>query len=162
MLRRLRIAASVLFALLTVALVVLWVRSYYVYDNLEKVTQTRVVQLRSALGCLSVWQQAPRGVGQSDLPVLLKELSVGRTFTSGPIGARPYPKNSKTFMGFGWHRRGATSLISVPWLFLVLLCVSLGAAPWSSLYSARFSLRTLLIATTLVAVLLGALVWAAR
>ena len=45
--------------------------------------------------------------------------------------------------------------------FPVLLSIMLAVAPWIRL-SKRFSLRTLLIATTLVAVVLGLVVWAAR
>ena len=44
---------------------------------------------------------------------------------------------------------------------LVFATAALGTATWAP-WSNRFSLRTLLIATTLVAVALGLIVWAAR
>jgi hypothetical protein len=44
---------------------------------------------------------------------------------------------------------------------LTLLSLMLSSAPWVSSIRRRFSLRTLLIATTLVAVVLGLAVWAA-
>jgi hypothetical protein len=46
----------------------------------------------------------------------------------------------------------------IPYLFLVLLAATLAAVPWIR-WSNRFSLRTLLIATTLIAVALGLIVW---
>jgi hypothetical protein len=49
---------------------------------------------------------------------------------------------------------------NVPFWFLVGVSVLLSGAPWR--LRARFSLRTLLIATTLVAVVLGLIAWVAR
>ena len=65
-------------------------------------------------------------------------------------------------MGFAVFRdpiRGR--YLTVPNWFLVSLIGSLAAVPWIK-WSKRFSLRTLLIATTLVAVLLGAIIYAAK
>ncbi len=53
------------------------------------------------------------------------------------------------------------SEIVVPHWFLVLLSAAFAAAPWIR-WSNRFSLRALLIGTTIVAVLLGAIVYAIR
>lgn len=48
------------------------------------------------------------------------------------------------------------------WLWLIVLIVqALGAVPWLP-WPSRFSLRTLLIATTLVASALGLVVWAGK
>jgi hypothetical protein len=44
-----------------------------------------------------------------------------------------------------------------PYWFLILLTAAIAAAPWLR-WPKRFSLRTLLIATTLVAVVLGLIV----
>ena len=49
--------------------------------------------------------------------------------------------------------------ISVPYSFLILLTSMVAVSPW---FLWRFSLRTLLIVTTLVAVGLGAIVYAVR
>jgi hypothetical protein len=46
--------------------------------------------------------------------------------------------------------------LDVPYWFAVMLMIVASATPWFPL---RFSLRTLLIATTLVAVVLGLAVW---
>jgi hypothetical protein len=50
----------------------------------------------------------------------------------------------------------------IPYWFLVLVSATLTAISWLPWWSKRFSLRTLLIATTLVAVVLGAIVYAVR
>jgi hypothetical protein len=50
----------------------------------------------------------------------------------------------------------------VPHWFLVLLATTFATLPWIRYFEWRFSLRTLLIATTLVAVVLGLIVWAVR
>jgi hypothetical protein len=49
--------------------------------------------------------------------------------------------------------------ISVPLWLLFFVTAAIGAIPWLRW---RFSLRTLLIATTLLAVALGLVIWAAR
>jgi hypothetical protein len=61
--------------------------------------------------------------------------------------------------GFGAGGRVPNYLLMFPHWFLVLLSAAFATAPWIRW---RFSLRTLLIATTLVAVVLGLIVWAAR
>jgi len=62
-----------------------------------------------------------------------------------------------------FHSSGApeASGIAAPFWLLVPLTVALSFASWLPWWSKRFSLRTLLIATTLVAVVLGLVVWAA-
>jgi hypothetical protein len=60
---------------------------------------------------------------------------------------------------FGWHDDG---LIIIPSNLLpIIIALACCFYPWVY-WSKRFSLRTLLIATTLVAVVLGLVVWAAR
>ena len=53
-----------------------------------------------------------------------------------------------------------TELI-IPYWLPCLAAATIALLPWLK-WSKRFSLRTLLIATTLVAVALGLIVWAAR
>jgi hypothetical protein len=59
-----------------------------------------------------------------------------------------------------WERRGHGAMF--PYWFLVLVFGGLAISPWTTRPKLRFSLRTLLIATTLVAVALGLIVWAVR
>jgi hypothetical protein len=62
----------------------------------------------------------------------------------------------KTHLGFCISREANISFIYFPYWFSILLVTTLAALPWLRW---RFSLRTLLIATTLVAVVLGLIVW---
>jgi hypothetical protein len=93
---------------------------------------------------------------------------------STPVDPNLNLANTLTFdmFGFAWQRTDSTIWIAIPYWFLIAIslvvgyCLSAtltaiyaGAAnlPWAT----RFSLRTLLIATTLIAVVLGLAVWAA-
>jgi hypothetical protein len=65
-------------------------------------------------------------------------------------------------LGFAIYKQyGLNPTICTPIWFLVMVAVALGPLPWIA-DARRFSLRTLLIATTLVSVLLGVLVWLSR
>ena len=57
---------------------------------------------------------------------------------------------------FEWNSDATSSILYIPFWFLVMLSAAVGTIPWLTY---RFSLRTLLIATTLVAVVLGLIVW---
>jgi hypothetical protein len=61
-------------------------------------------------------------------------------------------------LGFAgsWDRYGLVAIIPI-W-FPVMIASIVAVAPWIK-YRPRFSLRTLLIATTLIAVVLGVVVW---
>jgi hypothetical protein len=52
--------------------------------------------------------------------------------------------------------------IQFPHWFAVTLLTTIALLPWSLSHRWRFTLRTLLIATTLVAIVLGLIVWAAK
>ena len=60
--------------------------------------------------------------------------------------------------GAGIAQTSTSFTVGVPYWFLILAAVAMAATPWL-LSCRRFSLRTLLIATTLVAVVLGLVVW---
>src|SRR3954447_21045285 len=67
-----------------------------------------------------------------------------------------------------WQRTTAFQLeypiddYDIPYWFPLLISIAFAAAPWLRELKLRFSLRTLLVATTLIAVVLGLIVWAAR
>ena len=60
---------------------------------------------------------------------------------------------------FEYKLTGNQSLLVVPYWPAILLSATLATLPW---FPSRFSLRTMLIATTLVAVVLGLVVWLGR
>ena len=59
-------------------------------------------------------------------------------------------------VSYWWFHKLASAEAYVPYWPVVLVCSALAGVPW---LPARFSLRTLLVATTLVAVVLGMIVW---
>jgi hypothetical protein len=71
-------------------------------------------------------------------------------------GSPPYSSRVLGYFGYGG------GVVVFPYWSGVLLAVTLAAAPWIRQLNWRFSLRALLIAITLVAVVLGLVVWAAK
>jgi hypothetical protein len=153
--RRTRIAVSILFGVLTVALCVLWVRSYWWKDGAVWVfAPGRYIAVESDRGNLTSRFQDLRGQARFpyDGPMKLTEL----TFRSRWLST------SDRFKGFGWHISRDFVLIASPYWFLVLTAATLGLLTAALRPRWHFSLRTMLIATTLVAVVLGLGVWLAR
>jgi hypothetical protein len=141
--RKLRIAWSVVWGIAAAMLVVVWVRSYWRVDWVWHTTSQRITNIRSDLGGLSVGTHSSSSGtpgwaydSSSNMP-----LNVMSTFDTGPVDIR------------------------FPYWVAVLLTIGISSASWAT--SVRgikrsFSLRTMLIATTLVAVGLGLIVWAVK
>lgn len=153
--RKLRIAWSVACGIACVLLVALWVRSYKHDDALQALApSSSPLVLRSFKGQLSFWRwhgvnatrRIPTKALNEDLDDILSSM-------------RP-----RFYWGFGRlaYPLGPGAGVFVPHRFPVLISAALAAIPWLPWWSRRFSLRTLLIATTLVAVVLGIGVYAAR
>jgi hypothetical protein len=129
--RGLRIALSAVFGIVCVLLIALWVQSYWWQDC--------VTFNYSNSGCLRVYSVQGRiatqrkGFAWSD-----QWLNFHESRLVGP----------QIFTEF-----------TIPYWCCVLLSAMLAVIPWLP-WSRSFSLRTLLIATTLIAVLLGLAVWA--
>ena len=137
--RRLRIAWSVFFGVLTVTLCLLWVSSYYSSATVwEWLPINRYVQVRSNYGGLEVIVTMEHHPSQIH-------------FDSVTLDFRRW----ELVMYGGYPPR--FSVLTPHWL-LVILSAVLTALPWLPF---RFSLRTMLIATTLIAVVLGLSVWLA-
>jgi hypothetical protein len=139
---KLRIAWSVAWGVVAVLLCVLWVRSYWRWDRVASNTQRYdAVSLGSARGGV----QFERSV----LPVV-------DGWESGlldePVGPILTPLQ--------WYGTPTSHIIYIPYWAPFLLIAVVSGLPW--LVVRRFSLRTLLIATTLVAVVLGLVVWSVR
>jgi hypothetical protein len=143
-LKKLQIAWSVFCGVACVLLIVLWVRSYWRLELIAKSTSgiflTRIV---SNSGSVYFFKQ-DMGVSKFD-----RGWSYGRSLKVQPNEGR---------FGFGREHEG----FFVPHWLLILISATFAVLPWIRQLQYRFSLRTLLMATTLVAVVLGLAVWAAR
>jgi hypothetical protein len=159
--RKLRIAWSVAWELACVLLIVFWVRSYWRWDELYTPTSvqryyspelsSRQVIIVSASGRAQVGYSKGSGNWKWHLSDELK-----RPFWGGP--ETEASERHEEIAGFAMYREyGLYPTLRVPHWFLVLASVGMAVAPW---LPCRFSVRTLLIATTLVAVVLGLIVCA--
>ena len=151
--RRLRIAFSAACLVVCVLLIVLWVRSYFQRDNLAwTVGSTSELQIASYKGMVTYLSEPYSG----NLPLGLF-LWTQRIRTSVPnLGEGLVPAK----WGVGWMDMGrATIIIRIYYWLPTTIFAMLAAAPW---LPRNFSLRTLLIATTMVAVVLGLIVWSMR
>jgi hypothetical protein len=148
--RKLRIAWSVLCSLACVLLIVLWVRSYWWCDD--------VIGPFGTTRSFCVWSDYGH-VGCSLTDERLKSLAGGGPWALAQewTGNVPTSKHVIPWLP-SW---AAEHCVVVPDWGLALLIGAGIAAPWIRC-SKRFSLRTLLIATTLVAVVLGLGAYAAR
>jgi hypothetical protein len=154
--RNLRIAWSVLWGLAAVLLIVLWARSYWCgHKIVGQLTTTEAFILESRLGRIEVTiVELPYGSFRS-VPFSIIAHGPQRSFGDTVIGFDA----PETVGGFFFGRSGGFRWVIVPYRFVLLLASVLAAIPW---IPRRFTLRTLLIATTLVALALGLIVWAAE
>lgn len=136
--RKLRIAFSAVCGLLCLLLIALWVRSYRVADNLVIRTSNGINdQFHSENGGLSLGRFQPI------------QHYLGWHWRTDPSVDPPN--------GFRYGRfpKGGLS-IEVPHWFLVSVAAIFGTLPWLGFL--RFSVRTLLIATTLIGLILGTII----
>jgi len=150
--RKLRIGWSVGWGVAAMLLCVLWVRSYYVADVYGIDAKSRIALCKGELAYCAILP----GVGLST--------QVGyRTHvpTAGVYVSNEWRFGKKTWNAiavYGSVLQSAMNYIVVRMPALVAASALMAIAPFAPL-SIRFSLRTLLIATTLVAVVLGLIVW---
>jgi hypothetical protein len=143
--RKLRIAWSVAWGIVAVLLIALWVRSYWWVDLAFFKVGNDVLVLAGSMP------------GAIDINIVPEE--------SIPLGM--YHQPSDEWMRAQGRRKRPGFLIDshailAPYWFWLLMPAIVAAIPWLPWWSSRFSLRTLLIAMTLVAVGLGLIVWLAR
>ncbi len=151
--RKLRIAWSVGWGLAAVLLIVLWVRSYWIWDSVDAPIYPHGFSLNSDSGQLTL-----QG-GVSDCPIkdwshFAVPSNIFESFATGPQAITVSGRK----MTFSSCATEFPCIFSVPHWLAALPFATVAIAPWVR----RFSLRTLLIATTLVAVVLGLVVWAAK
>jgi hypothetical protein len=143
MARRLRIGASLFFAVLAVLVCILWVRSYWWLDTVILYRGGNWYGNESAWGVFRTHIMFDVGVGD------------GLFRRSDPLSEARFPK-----LVFTWFGRigGPVFTTSCSLWIPAMLFASIAAAPW---FRWRYSLRTLLLTTTLVAIVLGLAVWLA-
>jgi hypothetical protein len=146
-LRYLRIAFSATCLIVCVLLIVLWMRSHSKWDRL--------------------FYHFPSG-GTAGFSSWDGNIIVGVEYSSGVSYSRGFELDSQltsqwqldpSERGFLFMRDSSEFAVGMPHWLPIFLSAALAAIPWIRW---RFTLRTLLIATTLVAVVLGLIVWALR
>ena len=151
--RKLRIAWSVGWGIAAVLLCVLWVRSYSKSEAVWRVTWTpppaTLLHTRFASNSGALSWAYENGMYSLSLQVAERD----RWHYQIHKAAKFIPNK------FQGHYSKTRILVSIPHWFAVSLCFALCVA---LRFRWKFSLRTLLIVTTLVAVGLGLLVWTVR
>jgi hypothetical protein len=145
LIRGIKITWSVCCGIACVLLLVLWVRSYWRVDTLS-IERSNLLQIASVSGGVAF--TAFTGIGSDAFP--------GWSYES-----QEPPKDVywTTLLGFARGTAPGYSFIAIPHWLLILLFASLATVTWIRW---RFTLRTLLVATTLICVLLGLIVYYAR
>jgi hypothetical protein len=153
MLRKVRIAFSVVCGILCVLLIVLHVRSFTNRDDFwVRYGKDGYIGILSLRGCIfqNIYYEGVR----PDRPFSYDYF----TIRSSPINLGHFAEQLSFFKFDAWtfpERCG----YQVPHWFLILVTASFSALPWVKW---QFSLRTLLVVTTIAALLLGAIVYAIR
>jgi hypothetical protein len=140
--RKLRIAWSVTWGLVAMLLCVWWVRSYWWVD-LVGAPRTET------------WSY----FGKLDLHIYSSDFTIGFGVSSDAANDSVF-EPQRHAPAFDFHLTDDRVIVTVPHWLLILICVAIASSTWLSFN--RFSLRTLLIVTTLVGVGLGLVVYAAR
>jgi hypothetical protein len=152
LIRGLRIAVSAVCGILCVLLIVLWVRSYWWFDIIYyRPTASTLYRAQIEDGVVRFQDCSPFALDMGHQPVIgwSLEESWYAGYAIRLADVSPFKRAFKGFEApnqFGWQ---------VPHCVLLLSTIALGAFPWFRAPDLSFSLRTLLIATTLIAVLLA-------
>src|SRR3954466_10148683 len=142
--RKQRIAWSVLWGLAAVLLVVLWVRSYWWSDVLWVITPTYDARADSV------------GGGTPTSIFFDSEREVGSEWNRKSYRHNTSMRSPDATWKFDVYVTSRGLDASLPHWFYFLLTIIISAAAWIR----RFSIRSLLIAMTLVAAVLGLAIWA--
>ena len=145
--RKLRIAWSVGCGIVCLLLIMLWARSYGTWDRCFRTGKNHGWQFNSMVGHVVLVVAAPP---KKFIPFFIESL---------PTEDRFKGDFDKYVLGFYFGRTPSVEL-GVPFWFIVLISLAITAAPWIRRW--QFSLRTLVIAITLLAVVLGMAVYAAK
>jgi hypothetical protein len=152
---KLRIAWSVACSVACLLLIVLWMQSYWWHLSIVHYGQP---------GCVSMsLSSRPGGIEFGTtyyVPFPLGATS-GKYWNFSSSAIEPDEFSVRTVPFVRYLNTGGGGEILVPFWVPTLICAVVAAVPWIPC-SKRFGLRTLLIATTLVAVVLGVIVILSR
>jgi hypothetical protein len=148
MLKYLRIAVTTLSLTACAVLIALWVRSISMLDQFHLTTANRITRLTLLHGELKLATDSTPVPGK-----YVEKWGLWSERFEHEVILPPMP--SYAALGFSFTTGRYVHAIGVPIWFLVLPCIALAIVPW---LRCRFSLRTLLIAATLAAVVLGIIV----
>jgi hypothetical protein len=145
--RKLRIAWSVVWGTAVVLLIALWVRSYKVSELFRHGNGTTVIHIQTYRGEFGIahWALA-QPISWRHIVERIDESFAVRLFPSIE------DQSPLSYVGIRWETIGAMHFFAIRYYSVVTLTVALVILPWLPWH---FSIRTLLIATTLVAVVLG-------
>jgi hypothetical protein len=149
-----RIAWSVFWGIACLLLIVLWVRSYWRQDYVE-LKFTRV-----ALGMVSVRARLVASFAWGPTSGKTLSFEVDSESDNNPEEHDADLTEMSNKLGFGTFNDPSPVVVFPHWFAALIAGIS--ACMPSIRWSSRFSLRTQLIATTLVAGVLGLVVWANR
>ena len=153
--RRVRIAWTAFWAILAVSFVFMWIRGYWAADSMSLNTSGKSYDVQSVRSMIVLKYYNPKSSNTR------ARLSATRFHVrSTPLGSdyNHIFQDARKTLGFLYSDSKAQYFV-VPYRFPTLVSAALAALPW---VKRKFSLRTMLIATTLLAVVLGLAVWAAR
>jgi hypothetical protein len=148
--RKLRIAWSVFCGLACVLLIVLWVRSY----GREGIHYFRGTFCRTQ-----------SSNGKFSFEYFRPEYSLDKSTNNvQPINGFAVERMPRWLSSRGLNLYCSSGLfrIELPYKFLLPFAAVVTVLPWTRQLRFRFSLRTLLITTTLIAVVLGLAIWGAK
>jgi hypothetical protein len=163
-LRRLRIAVTAVSGTLCLLLIALWMRSYWRADELTLASRLRLTSIYGHIQYVTApilfekpWDYLSWRPSKGEIRAVTKTEAMLNDLDKKKIA------HLSAVLGIGGPsvRPSAAWLGSVPYWSVVCVAATLTIAIWIP-WSNRFSLRTLLLTTTLVAILLGTVVYALK
>lgn len=145
MLHHSRVAFSTTCAIACALVVALWIRSFWRGDVVQFGDQRAVASSYGSVQTLTV--NFGNAVGDQTLVTFSQPLNL------------ELPKYS--LLGFGYSPSDGWATVVIPFWFPTLILATAAACPWVR-WHPRFSLRTLFVVSTLIAVALGAAAYTVR
>jgi hypothetical protein len=157
--RKLRIAWSMVWGLSAALLLGLLVLSY---RESYSIWPPSPDSMRLHIWCENGWLEIRASWFAADNAEARKRRDFERSSTGWFVGYKNHSEHSWRYV-FGRYGGNWNLIVDIGTWVPLIISAFVGSIPWwCRLPSTRFSLRTLLIATTLVAVVLGLIAWSLR